>query len=141
MDPKLKLKKRKNPQPLDDKMTKSNKENDQPMTLKLLNNIDDDTKNLCFVNAALQLLHSIPEIRNYFKYLEYNLEYDMPVCMELKRIFKSEGKLVVSGAELRKLIGQSSGRLGMSNGSQQDIMDFHDLLLKSIENEVLMWEI
>ena len=81
MDPKLKLKKTKNPQPIDDKITKSNKENDQPMTLKLLNNIDDDTKNLCFVNASLQLLHSITEIRNYFKNLEYKLEYNMPVCM------------------------------------------------------------
>ena len=62
----------------------------------------------------------------------------MPVCMELKRIFKSEGKLVVSGAELRKLIGESSGRLDMSDGSQQDVMEFHDLLLKEIENEIVM---
>ena len=140
MDVNSNLKKKQYHPPFEDDGSDSNRENyiSKTLPLKLLNNIDNDTRNLCFVNSAIQLLHSIPEIRNYIKHLEYNLEFDLPVCMELKRIFKSEGKLVVSGAELRKLIGHSSGRLGMSNGSQQDIMDFHDLLLKSIENEVLM---
>ena len=126
--------------PFEDDGNDSKKGNDQSKTmpLKLLNNIDNDTRNLCFVNSAIQLLHNIPEIRNYFKYLEFNLEHNMPVCMELKRIFKSEGKLVVSGAELRKLIGESSGRLDMSDGSQQDVMEFHDLLLKVIENELVL---
>ena len=110
----------------------------ETIPLKLLNNIDNDTRNLCFVNSAIQLLHSIPEVRNYFKHLEYSLEYNMPVCMELKRIFKSEGGLIVSGAELRMLIGQSSGRLDMSDGSQQDIMEFQDLLLNVIETELIM---
>ena len=140
MDLNSKLKKKQYHPPFEDDGNDSNMENypSKTIPLKLLNNIDNDTRNLCFVNSAIQLLHSIPEVRNYFKHLEYSLEYNMPVCMELKRIFKSEGGLVVSGAELRKLIGHSSGRLGMSNGSQQDIMDFHDLLLKSVENEVLM---
>ena len=140
MDLNSKLKKKQYHPPFEEDGNDSKKENYQCKTipLKLLNNIDNETRNLCFVNSAIQLLHSIHEIRNYFKYLEYNLEYDMLVCMELKRIFKSEGKSVVSGAELRNLIGQSFGRLDMSDGSQQDIMDFHDLLLQGIEYEVLM---
>ena len=140
MDVNSNLKKKQYHPPFEDDGSDSNRENyiSKTLPLKLLNNIDNDTRNLCFVNSAIQLLHSIPEIRNYIKHLEYNLEFDLPVCMELKRIFKSEGKLVVSGAELRKLIGQSSGRLDMSDGSQQDIMEFHNLLLNVIEEELLI---
>ena len=58
--------------------------------------------------------------------------------MELKIIVKSEGNLVISAADLRKLIDQHSGRHDMSDGLQQDIMEFHDLHLKEIENEIVM---
>jgi ubiquitin C-terminal hydrolase len=140
MDLNSRLKKRQYHPPFEDDGNDSNAGffPSKTIPLKLLNNIDNDTRNLCFVNSAIQLLHSIPEVRNYFKHLEYSLEYNMPVCMELKRIFKSEGGLVVSGAELRKLIGHSSGRLDMSDGSQQDIMEFQDLLLNVIETELIM---
>ena len=65
-------------------------------------------KNLCFVNASIQLLYSIPDVRDFFKKKEYRLDFPerLPVCDELSRIFKTEGMFVTSAAELRRLTGQ-----------------------------------
>ena len=123
-------------------MEKSN--NQENITaLKLVNNRkfkNEDTRNLCFVNATIQIVHSIPDLRNYFKTVDY-VESDpnsLQVSREVSRIFKNEGKSSECGAKLRKLVGQSSGRNDISDGSQQDIMDFHDILLKVLWNELMM---
>lgn len=125
-----------------DKMEKS--KNQKKITaLKLVNNRtfnNEETRNLCFVNATIQILHSIPDIRTYFKTVDY-VDSDpnsFTVSKELTRIFKNGGKSSVSAAKLRKLIGQSSGRNDISDGSQQDFMDFHSLLLKVLWDELLM---
>ena len=61
--------------------------------LKLMNNTGyKDEKNLCFVNTSLQLLYSIPEVRDFFKGRKYRTEYKgrLPVSDEIYRIFKTE---------------------------------------------------
>ena len=50
--------------------------------LQLVNNVgnDKDTWNLCFVNATVQTIYAITELRDYFKSLNYedpvNLQWD-----------------------------------------------------------------
>ena len=102
-------------------------ERDQIVTLKLWNNIDRHSRNLCFVNSALQLLHHISEFRNYFKDLDITDSdlREMPVCKEICRLFQSAGKSVESSAQLRKLVGRCSGRPDISDGSQQDLSLIH----------------
>ena len=53
--------------------------------LKLWNNIDRNSRNLCFVNAALQQLHHIEEFKKYFQNCDGN-KFDSkiaPVCIEI----------------------------------------------------------
>ena len=42
-------------------------DNKYKSALKLWNDIDRNSRNLCFVNAALQLLHNIKEFKTYFQ--------------------------------------------------------------------------
>ena len=104
-------------------------------TLKLWNDIDRNSQNLCFVNAALQLLHNISEFKTYFDGNKFDSKI-APVCAEISRIFQSAGLTVESASKLRKLVGQKTGRHEISDGSQQDILEFHDLLLKVLQDEL-----
>ena len=109
-------------------------------SLKLVNNLKEDksTWNICFVNATIQTINGIPEFRNYFKSIEYgdsNPKY-LPICKEITRLLKSEGKSLENAGELRKLIGESFQREDMFDGSQQDVLDFHDLLLRIMHSEL-----
>ena len=38
---------------------------DYDLSLNLLNNIDDTSRNLCFVNTSLQILYQNIDVRNY----------------------------------------------------------------------------
>ena len=107
--------------------------------LKLVNNTGyESEKNLCFVNASLQLLYSIPDVRDFFKDKEYRLNYKerLPLCDEICRIFRTEGKFRTSSAELRRLTGQYHRREDISDGTQQDMEEYTRLLLELIENEL-----
>ena len=79
--------------------------------LKLVNNVrnEKDTWNLCFVNATVQSLYGITEIRDYFKSMNSENPVNQPVCGEITRMFKSEGKSLESTSKLRKLVAESSG--------------------------------
>ena len=63
---------------------------------------------------------------------------EMPVSKEVSRLFQSAGKSVESSAQLRKLVGRCSGRPDISDGSQQDILEFHDLFMKVLRNELVV---
>ena len=106
--------------------------------LKLVNNVgnDKDTWNLCFVNATVQTIYAITELRDYFKSLNYEDPVNLPICKEVTRIFKSEGKSLESTSRLRKLVAERSGLGYMADGTQQDLMQFHDLLLRSLYDEL-----
>ena len=64
--------------------------------LKLANNVRNvkDTWNLCFVNATVQTINGITDLRDYFKSLSYEDLVNLPICREITRIFMSEGKSV-----------------------------------------------
>ena len=107
--------------------------------LKLVNNTGlKSERNLCYVNTELQLLHSIIYIREFFTSEAYKEDQHgrFPVCDELSRIFKTAGKIQTSAAELRRLVGSYVKRVDISNGSQQDIEEFHCLLFDIIEEEL-----
>ena len=107
--------------------------------LKLVNNTSYEAeKNLCFVNASLQLLYSIPGVRHFFQKKEYRLNYTerLAVSDEISRIFKTEGRFRTSAAELRRLTGQYHRRVDLTNGSQQDLEEYTGLLLELVEREL-----
>ena len=112
---------------------------DKIEALKLVNNRkykNDDTRNLCFVNADIQIFYRIPDVKSYFE--QTHFDDSQPICQEISRIFQNKGNNVASTAKLRKLVGESSGRKDVSDGSQQDIMEFHALVLRMVENESMM---
>ena len=107
--------------------------------LKLVNNTgEQNERNLCFVNSSLQLLYSIPDIKDFFGSKNYreNDTGKLPVADEMSRIFRTKGEFPVSAAELRRLIGQYHKRSDIYDGSQQDMEEFTRLLLECIEKEL-----
>ena len=108
--------------------------------LRLINNSSlESEKNLCFVNASLQLMYCLPEVKKFFINQEYKINQDesadLVICDEMSSIFKSGGNYA-SAACLRHLVGQRSGNLEISSGRQQDVTDFLRLLLQQIELEL-----
>ena len=97
-------------------------------------------KNICFLNASLQALHSLDFCRKFFVDREYALEdFRFPICDEISRIFKfSSTQFVSSAGTLRSLIGSlEEGSYSYYNdGSQQDSCAFLQLLLNIIDSEI-----
>ena len=107
--------------------------------LKLVNNTGfESEKNLCFVNTELQLLYSIPDVKDFFALKKYreNCSEKLPLCDELSRIFCTAGRFNTTAAELRRMVGNLYGRDDICNGVQQDLEEFHTLLLGSIDAEL-----
>ena len=109
------------------------------VVLKLINNSGhSDEKNLCFVNASLQLLYAIPEVRNFFKDRAYRTDTPLrfPISDELSRIFRMTGEFSTSAAEIRRLTAHHHGRQDICSGNQQDMEEFTRLLLECLEHEL-----
>ena len=88
------------------------------VVLKLINNSGhSEEKNLCFVNASLQLLYSIPDVRNFFKDRAYRTDTPLrfPISDELSRIFRTAGQFRTSAAEIRRLTAQYHRRPDICN--------------------------
>ena len=63
--------------------------------LKLVNNTGfRSEKNLCYVNTELKLLYSIPDVKDFFVSKKYRENYQekLPICDELSRMFKTQGR-------------------------------------------------
>ena len=110
-------------------------------TIKLVNNTNlKSESNICFVNTALQLLHSVNRMREFFKMREYRLPNEqirkMEICNELSRLFSSEGNFFSSCAVLRHLVAAKSGRNHLNDGTQQDTVEFLTTLLNEVEKEI-----
>ena len=58
------------------------------------------------------------------------------MCDELSRLFRTKGQFQTSAAELRRLVGQFHRRDDILNGVQQDLEEFHTLLMSMIEVEL-----
>ena len=107
--------------------------------LKLVNNTGNkEEKNLCFVNASIQLLHCIPEVKDFFTQRVYKISSRerLPISDEISRIFRTEGVFRTSAAELRRLVGAHHRRVDICNGNQQDMEEFTRLLLECLEKEL-----
>ena len=93
--------------------------------------------NLCFVNATLQVLYNIEEVRELFQAVHPSEFPDSwPISRELCRVFESSGTHEISASELRRIVGVVSGRLYLANGGQQDMEEFFRILLSELEAEV-----
>ena len=92
---------------------------------------------MCFVNIELQLLYSLPYVREFFCLQNYkeNINGKLNVCDETSRIFRTEGRIETTAAELRS-IGQFHKRQDMIDGTQKEIEEFHTLLLEVIDDEL-----
>ena len=108
--------------------------------LKLVNNTGlRSERNLCYVNTELQLLFSIPDVKDFFASKKYRENYPekLPICDELSRILKTQGQFQTTAAELRRLVGSLYNREDICDGEQQDLEEFHTLLLSGMENELV----
>ena len=115
--------------------------------MRLVNNTNlKSERNICFINTALQLLHSVPRMKRFFQMREYRLSTEgkkkMQICDEIARIFSSDGSLSSTAAELRRLVATKSGRNYLNDGTQQDTVEFLTILLQEVEEEISVnnWE-
>ena len=105
--------------------------------LKLVNNTElRSERNLCYVNTELQLLYSIPDVKEFFSSNKYRENYPgkLPICDELAKMFRTHGKFPITAAVLRQLVGRLHNREDICDGEQQDLEEFHTLLLRGIAN-------
>ena len=137
---KLKLKRKKFPPPIDYKRTKATTENfeNRKLVPKFLNNRDESSKNLCYVNATLQLIFCNKDLKDYFEHLNLkkNDRKNMPICFEIAELIPNIGKLVQCAANIRSMVSISSKRPDLCDGSQQDVMEFHNILMTVIRKEM-----
>ena len=115
--------------------------------MKLVNNTNLSSEtNICFVNTALQLLHSVDRMKTFFKLKEYRLSSEqqrqMKVCDEISRLFNSGENFLLTAAEVRNLVASKSGREYLNDGSQQDTVEFLTTLLQVVHEEISLnnWE-
>ena len=107
------------------------------MTFGLSNFGSPLESNICFINAILQLLHSLALIRNLVKKKGYKANPDSvtPVLDEISRIFKYEGP-VTSAGPLRQLLGAKEGLEYVMSGEQEDASRFLQHLLEQTLKEI-----
>ena len=93
-------------------------------------------QNICFVNSTIQLLCSIPMVREYFQYQIYSTDpyRTYNISSEINQLFTRTG--IASSARLRMLIGRKRGLQRFMDGSQQDAVDFLHILINELEKEI-----
>ena len=90
-------------------------------------------RNLCFTNAALQLLRNIPEFK--LKMEEHILF--SPVHKEICNILDKEGSdFSTSAHSVRQKVGEFHNIDELYSGEQNDTMEFLEYLLQSIHPEI-----
>ena len=107
------------------------------MTFGLSRGFSPLEKNICYINAIIQLLNSVAMIRNLVKKKGYreNLDSVTPVLDELSRIFNYQGA-VTSAGPLRQLLGSREGLTYVTLGEQEDASLFLSQLLEQMIKEV-----
>ena len=104
--------------------------------LELSNQIvDKKCENLCYINSSLNLLNLTSEFSQFFQQLDLDssvLLQNFPVSAELSKIFTGA---VTSAAVLRSTIAEKSKQPQFLTWNQQDITEFHRVLLDVLETE------
>ena len=102
--------------------------------LLLRNSASGSDKNLCFTNAALQILRNVPPFKQ--KCIEFS--HYSNVHQTLKQIFDFEGSnKSVSAHPLRKIVGDVSNRRDFYSGQQSDALEFCEYLLQNLHPSIL----
>ena len=105
--------------------------------MKLVNNISSRPldRNLCFVNASLQMIASVSVLKDYFLEKKYSFSCNgqFPLCDEIFKIFSG---LSVSARLLRYFVGNKPNLGYFSDGSQQDGASFLNVLFDLINEEI-----
>ena len=90
-------------------------------------------KNLCFANAAVQILRNIP----FFKHKVAEHQNFSVVQKELKSILDNEGSAKsVSAHSLRQKVGERCHKQEMYSGQQNDSLEFLEYLLQCLDPSV-----
>ena len=91
---------------------------------------------MCYINASLNLLNLSAEFSSFFQQYSYlesdDLLQSFPVSAELSKIFSGAVK---SASVLRSAIAEASEQPRFLTWNQQDITDFHHVLLDVLEEE------
>ena len=92
---------------------------------------------ICFVNASLQIINSLPECRRYFvekRYQTQDSQQQFPICDDISAIFKTSTNISNGAGSLREIISSING-YGYLKVGQQDMTAFLTILLDEIDKE------
>ena len=91
-------------------------------------------QNMCFTNAALQLLRSVPLFKErVVEHIDFS-----PLHTDLKIILDHEGSPnSISAHIIRQRVGENYGRRDLFDGRQNDGMEFLQLLLQCLHPSIL----
>ena len=109
--------------------------------LKLINNRGSDgTKNICFVNASIQLFRLTGYAHFLLAYMQPRLvnqvnAVNYKCCSALLSLYTEKSNRGRSAAIVRRLVSTQSHKKHLNNGSQQDASEFLDSLVGVIESE------
>ena len=97
-------------------------------SLLLRNAAKGDDKNLCFTNAAIQILRNVPSFKEQCtEHKEFGIHGDLLKILEFVGTNRS-----ISAHFLRKKIGEKYGREDLYDGQQSDAIEFCTYLLQNL---------
>ena len=95
---------------------------------------------ICFVNASLQLMNSLPRCRRYFAEKKYRTQdsphQQFPICDDISAIFRTSTNISNGAGSLREKIASING-WGYLTVGQQDMTLFFTILLDEIDKEII----
>ena len=110
------------------------------MGIKLVNNRNEGTRNICFVNSVVQLfrmtgfatfiLTQLPPLLDGHPISSYK------GCRALLNLYSEQTARERSAAFIRKCVAQHSGKQFLNNGSQQDAEEFLGSLVAMVSAEL-----
>ena len=92
---------------------------------------------ICFVNASLQLMNSLPECRRYFVEKRYQTQDSQlfPISDQVSAIFRTPTNISNGAGSLREMIASING-WGYLKTGQQDMTLFLSIMLDEIDKEI-----
>ena len=88
-------------------------------------------RNLCFTNAAIQILRNVPSFKTKVS------EHNSGIHGDLQRILEFEGlNQTVSAHSLRVFIADITGREELKNGQQNDALEFCEYILQNLDSSI-----